>query len=125
MAKRKTTDNLEDQKEKLFQAVDQLKESLNLNDEEMQKIKDWGIALLLTGVSVFVVYRLIGTVLGYKKDVPVMSAEPSSDKKHLRKSSPVSSILKEQLALILVAFAKQRLVRFLESKNLMDEDRDI
>lgn len=122
MAKKNTTESFEDQKEKLFEAFEDLKESLNLDDEEVRLVKEWGVALLVTGVSVFIVYQLIRKLLGYKKDVPVMEADPSSDRYHIKESSPVSRMIKEQLALFLIAFIKQRLVRFLESKHLSDED---
>lgn len=121
MAKKNTTESFEDQKEKLFEALEDLKESLNLDDEEIRLVKEWGVALLVTGVSVFIVYQMIRKLMGYEKDVPVMEADPSSDRDHIKESSPVSRMIKEQLALFLIAFIKQRLVKYLESKKLFDE----
>ncbi len=121
MAKKNATDTLENEKEKLLEALEHLKESLNLGDDEIRVIKEWGVALLVTGVSVFVVYQLIKKVFGYKKDVPVIEAEPSSSRTRIKESSPVSRMIKEQLALFLIAFVKQRLMKFLESKHILDE----
>lgn len=124
MAKHKSTETLEDQKEKLFEAIDQLKESLNLSDEDMEVVKEWGVTLLVTGVSVFVVYRIIRSLFGYKKGVPVIEAKPSSDRHHIREASPISRMIKEQVALFLIAFIRQRLVAFLEAKGLLNEEKD-
>lgn len=124
MAKHNSTETLEDQKEKLFEAIDQLRESLNLNDEEMRLVKDWGVALLVTGVSVFVAYRIIRSLFGYKKDVPVIGAKRSSSKHHIKEAAPISIMIKEQLALFLIAFIKERLIKFLEEKGLLNEERD-
>lgn len=124
MAKKNTTESFEDQKEKLFDALEELQESLNLSDEEVQTVKDWGVTLLVTGVSVFVVYRAIKKLFGHKKNVPVMEAKSSSNGTHIEESSPVARMIKEQLALFLIAFIKQRLSQFLESKGLLHEERD-
>lgn len=125
MAKHNATETFDDQKEKLFEAIDELRESLNLSDEDMEVVKEWGIKLLVTGVSVYIAYRLIRTLLGYKKGVPVLEAKRSSSKRHIREASPISRMIKEQIALFLVAFIRQRIVAFLEEKGLLvDEEKD-
>lgn len=110
MSKRKNTETLEDQKEELLKAIDELRETLNLDEEDMETIKDWGVAILVAGVSAFVIYQLIKKVFG-KKEEEEESGSNEVD------TSQVSQLLKQQLALFLTAYAKKKLSSFLESKD--------
>lgn len=113
MSKRKNTEKLEDQQEELLKAINELKETLNLDDEDMETIKDWGIAILVTGVSAFVIYQLIKRIFGQKEE------EAQED---IPDSAQVADLLKQQLTLFLAGFAKKKLNKFLASKGLADED---
>lgn len=124
MAKKNTTESFEDQKEKLFDALEELQESLNLSDEEVRIVKDWGVTLLIAGVSVFVIYRVIKKLFGNKKAASVKKAKSSGKGVHTGEISPAVRMIREQLTLFLLAFIKQKLNQFLESKGLLHEERD-
>lgn len=124
MAKKNTTESFEDQKEKLFDALEELQESLNLSDEEVQTVKEWGVTLLVAGVSVFVIYQVIKKLFGNKKDASGKKAKSSGNGVHIEEVSPAARMIREQLTLFLIAFIKQRLSQFLESKGMLHEERD-
>lgn len=110
MSKRKNTETLEDQKEELLNAIDELRENLNLDEEDMETIKDWGIAILVTGASALVIYQLIRKLFGKKED-------EEEDDNHKTDKSQVSELLKQQLTMFLAAYAKKKLDSFLKSKD--------
>ncbi len=109
MSKRKNAEKLEDQKDELLKAIDELRETLNLDEEDMETIKDWGIAILVTGVSALVIYQLIKKLSGNKKD------DEQEDDDHDEDTFHVPQLLKQQLALFLAAYAKKKLSSFLAS----------
>ncbi|MEQ9437927.1 MAG: hypothetical protein RIG62_02725 [Cyclobacteriaceae bacterium] len=122
MTKQSATDTFEAQKEKVQEIVNKLADQLNLDEEEIGKAKEWGIALLVTGVSVFIVYRLLQRLFGVDKDVPVMEAEPESDPDHIERSTALFRTLKEQAALFLVTVAQRQIMQFLQKNNIVDDD---
>ena len=122
MTTQSTSDTFEAQKEKLQEIVHKLAEQFNLSEEDITTAKEWGIALLVTGVSVFIVYRLFQRIFGVDKEVPVMEAEPESDPEHIERSSAMARMLKEQAALFLVAVARRQIMRFLQKNNIIDDD---
>lgn len=69
--------------------VEKLRQQLNLSEEEVITIKEWGVALLITGVSVWVLYRIVRTILGIgrKKVVKVKVKPPKEKRKPRRKQA--------------------------------------
>lgn len=58
-------------KKKWHQLVERLQDQTNLTDEEVVTIKEWGVALLVTGVSVWILYRIVRKLFGSSKKVIV------------------------------------------------------
>jgi hypothetical protein len=58
-------------KKKWHQLVERLQQQINLTDEEVITIKEWGVALLVTGVSVWILYRIVRKIFGPSKKVIV------------------------------------------------------
>ena len=64
-------------KEKWNDTVEKLREQLNLSDEELTTLKEWGVALLVTGVSVWILYRIVRNIFGpSKKTVKIKLSNP-------------------------------------------------
>ena len=69
--------------------VEKLRQQLNLSEEEVITIKEWGIALLVTGVSVWILYRIVRTILGFgRKKVVKVKVKPAKQKRKSRRASP-------------------------------------
>ena len=71
--------------------VEKLRQQLNLSEEEVITIKEWGIALLITGVSAWVLYRIVRTILGFgRKKVVKVKVKPAKEKskRKSRQASP-------------------------------------
>ncbi len=58
-------------KKKWQQLVERLQQQTNLTDEEVITIKEWGVALLVTGVSVWILYRIVRKIFVSPKKVIV------------------------------------------------------
>ena len=58
-------------KKKWHQLVERLQQQTNLTDQEVITIKEWGVALLVTGVSVWILYRIVRKIFGPSKKVIV------------------------------------------------------
>lgn len=114
-------EQLEDQKEKLFEAIADLQESLDLDEEDMQKIKEWGGALLVAGVSAYVIYRLLKS-MSKGTSIEVEERKHRSPKVKMKRESSVSRMLREQLVIILIAVFRKRIMRFLRENDIIDED---
>ena len=70
--------------------VEKLRLRFNLSDQEVVTIKEWGIALLITGVSVWVLYRIVRTILGFssKKTVKVKVEAPKKKRRAEKERKP-------------------------------------
>ncbi len=68
-------------KKKWHQLVERLQQQTNLTDEEVITIKEWGVALLVTGVSVWILYRIVRKIFGPSKKIVV-------EKEVVRKDNP-------------------------------------
>jgi hypothetical protein len=114
-------DQLEDQKEKLFEVLADLQESLDLDEEDVEKLKEWGIKLLLVGVSAYLVFRLLKS-FSKGTSVEVEDRKGRSPRVKMKRESSVSRMLKEQLVIILIAVFRKRIMRFLRENDIIDED---
>ena len=79
MTKQSATDTFEAQKEKLQEIIDKLADQFDLSEEDLATAKEWGIALLVTGVSAYLVFRLLRRVFGSSEEEVVLEEEPDSD----------------------------------------------
>ncbi len=123
MAKHNEMDELEDQKDKLFEVIADLQESLDLDEDDIQSIKEWGVKLLVAGVSAFVIFRLIKSMT-HGSSVEVEERKGRSPKVKMKRESSVSRLLKEQMVIILIAVFRKRIMRFLHDNNIIDMDED-
>ncbi|MGB3851546.1 MAG: hypothetical protein WA958_16380 [Tunicatimonas sp.] len=67
-------------KKKWNQLVDRLQQQADLTDEEVITLKEWGVALLVTGVSVWILYRIVRRIFGSSKKVVVKKVVVRKDK---------------------------------------------
>ena len=64
--------------------VEKLRLRFNLSDREVVTIKEWGIALLITGVSVWILYRIMRTILGFSSKKTVVKVPPREKRRSRR-----------------------------------------
>ncbi|WPP49430.1 hypothetical protein [Catalinimonas niigatensis] len=121
MATHKEKDQLEEQKEKLFEVISDLQESLDLDEEDVQKIKEWGAGLLIAGVSAYVLFKLFKS-MSKGTSIEVENRRHRSPKVKMKRESSVSRLLKEQIVVILIAVFRKRIMRFLRENDIIDED---
>ncbi|MFP4089996.1 MAG: hypothetical protein ACLFUB_09570 [Cyclobacteriaceae bacterium] len=124
MFKKKEQDSLEDQKEALFEAIDELRNSIDLEDLDLRKIQEWAIPLLVAVFSAYLAYKLLKDLFG-TSNVEVHEGENGRKKVKVKRDSSVSRLLKEQLLLILVAVLRKRVVRYLRENNFIDEEEHL
>lgn len=117
----KETESLEEQKEKLFEAIAHLQESLDLDDEDVQKIKDWGLGLLVAGISVYVIYKLLNSAFK-GTSVDIESKKGHMPKVKMKRNTSISRMIKEQVVVILIAVFRKKIMEFLRENELIDED---
>lgn len=126
--------------------VEKLRLRFNLSEQEVVTIKEWGVALLITGVSVWVLYRIVRTILGFnsKKTVKVKVAAPKKKRRAekererqpeervpppprsraARTSSPYSSspwfpLIRRYAGPLLIALAKRQISRYLRANHII------
>lgn len=117
----KDTEPLELQKEKLFEAIADLQESLDLGDEDVQKIKEWGVGLLVAGVSFYVIYKLLKSVFK-GSSLEVENRKGHAPRVKMKRDTSISRMIKEQVVVILIAVFRKRIMEFLRENELIDED---
>jgi hypothetical protein len=122
MATQSATDTFEAQKEKLQEILHKLAAQFDLDEEDVTTAKEWGVALLVTGVSVYIIYRLFQRMFGVEKEVVVEEDEPEGDSDYSERFSAIADMLKGQLGLILVAVARRQIMRFLRRHDIIDDD---
>ena len=104
MAKQTAYDTFDAQKEKIQEIIEKLAAQFDLDEEDLGTIKEWGVALLVTGVSVYIVYQMIQRLLG--SDEVHEEEEDLSDR-----TSAFAEMLKKQAGLILLAVARSQIKR--------------
>lgn len=125
MAKHSTTDTFEDQKEKLQEIINKLAAQFDLDEDDVTTAKEWGIALLVAGVSIYIVYQLLQRLFGSDDEVVVEEEyddDDDDDSDLGDRFSAIADLLKGQLGVFLVAIARQQIMSFLRKNNLMDDD---
>ena len=128
-------------KKKWHQLVERLQQQTNLTDEEVITIKEWGVALLVTGVSVWILYRIVRKIFGSPKKViveKVVRKEDSSDRhqasndsaskpgdkkrrsgKRSSYGSPWFPLIRRYAGPLLLALAQRQVNSYLRSKNIV------
>ena len=109
----------------------QLQQRFNLTDQEVITIKEWGLALLVTGVSAWVLYRIVRTVLGFnsKKVVKVKvkaaqeqyKPEPTEERRRHRRrsSSPWFPLIRRYAGPLVIALMQKQITRYLRANNII------
>jgi hypothetical protein len=121
MFKKKEKDPIEEQKEALFETIDELRDSLDLDDLDLKKLQEWGVPLLVAVLAAYLAFQLLKSLFG-SSDVSVFDDEDGRKKVKVKKESSVSRLIREQLLLILVAVLRKRVVRYLRDNNFIDEE---
>ena len=129
-------------KKKWNDTVEKLRKQLNLSDEEVITIKEWGVALLVTGVSAWILYRIVRKIFGpSKKTVKIKVEQPktppgsdasaprrketsnkkekSSSRNPLYTSSPWFPLIRKYAGPLLVALARRQINRYLRANNII------
>ncbi|MGB3781150.1 MAG: hypothetical protein WA960_22485 [Tunicatimonas sp.] len=128
-------------KKKWHQLVERLQQQTNLTDEEVVTIKEWGVALLVTGVSVWILYRIVRKIFVSPKKVIVEKVvrkdEPSdsnratndnSDKQDNKKrksgkrssyGSPWFPLIRRYAGPLLLALAQRQVNSYLRGKSII------
>ena len=105
-------DQLEARQKQLNEAIERIRHRLNLSDSDTITAKEWGVALLFTGASVWIVLRVLKKIFGIKskqKEVIVQTEvaryEPA---RVLEETFPLTGLTQEQLNLVVLGFLKKR-----------------
>lgn len=127
-------------KQKWNDTVEKLRRQLNLSDEEVVTIKEWGVALLVTGVSVWILYRIVKKLFGSSKKTMKIEVAPSTknhppkdstskgskskDKAPTRSRSSYSSspwfpLIRKYVGPLLIALAKRQVDRYLRANHII------
>ncbi|WKN40922.1 hypothetical protein [Tunicatimonas pelagia] len=105
MAKHSAYDTFEAQKEKIQEIVEKLAAQFDLDEEDLTTVKEWGVALLVTGVSIYIIYQLIQRLLGSDEEYEEEEEDVAD------RTSAFTEMLKKQATLILIAVARSQIKR--------------
>jgi hypothetical protein len=121
MSKTEQMDQLEDTREALFNMIDELRDTLDLEDLDIETIKEWGRSLLIAGVAAFVIYKVIRGIAGGRN---VQLEDDSAVLKGIKVKDDgvISRFVKEQVVIILLSLVRKWIKRYLKAKALVDED---
>ena len=126
-------------KQKWNDTVEKISQQLNLSEEEVITIKEWGVALLVTGVSAWLLYRLVRKIFGpSKKTVKIKVEQPKapsdyrtdpppkatdkrrpSRKKSSSTSSPWFPLIRKYAGPLLLALARRQINRYLRTNSII------
>lgn len=126
-------------KQKWNDTVEKLRQQLNLSDEEVITIKEWGVALLVTGVSVWILYRLVRRIFGLNKKAVEIKVETapaiakqqpkrtktkaknrkSASRRPSLTSSPWFPLIRKYAGPLLIALAKRQVDRYLRANHII------
>ena len=125
-------------KQKWNDIVEKLRQRLNLSDEEVVTIKEWGIALLVTGVSVWILYRIVRKLFSSSKKTveikierPEKDEAPNNNKNYKPKddNSPYTDssyslppwfpLIRKYAGPLLIALAKRQVTRYLRANHII------
>ena len=128
-------------KKKWHQLVERLQQQTNLTDEEVTTIKEWGVALLVTGVSVWILYRIVRKIFVSPKKVIVEKVvqkenppahdraahdQPNQQSNKKRKSGKSSSygspwfpLIRRYAGPLLLALAQRQVNSYLRANSII------
>ena len=106
-------DQLEARQKQLNEAIERIRHRLNLSDSDTITAKEWGVALLFTGASVWMILRVFKKIFGIKskqKEVIVQTevARYEPARALLEERFPLTGLTQEQLNLVVLGFLKKR-----------------
>ena len=107
MAKHFASDTFDAQKEKIQEIIEKLAVQFDLDEEDLSTIKEWGVALLVTGEAIYILYQLIQRLVGSKEE----DEEENDDYGVADRTSALAEMLKKQAALLLVSVARSQIKR--------------
>ncbi|MEO0333490.1 MAG: hypothetical protein AAF223_17700 [Bacteroidota bacterium] len=107
MAKRSASDTFDAQKEKIQEIIEKLAVQFDLDEEDLTTIKEWGVALLVTGVSIYIIYQLVQRLVGSKEEYE----DDNDDYGVADRTSALADMLKKQAAMLLVSVARSQIKR--------------
>jgi hypothetical protein len=128
-------------KKKWNQLVKRIQQQTDLTDEEVITLKEWGVALLVTGVSVWILYRIVRKIFIPSKKVVIKKevvrkddsserrtndrdADKQSDKKRrsARRSSygsPWFPLIRRYAGPLLIALAQRQVNNYLRANKIV------
>ncbi|MCC5921495.1 MAG: hypothetical protein LAT68_13995 [Cyclobacteriaceae bacterium] len=115
---------LKETKRKLDQSVDDLRGVVGDKFEEYKsKSIKIGKTALIVGAAFYFTYKIFGSLFGSKKETVVME-DASSEQlpvKVVSSESKIVTMIKEQIALFLIAIIKQKIAEYLQQLDLLEK----
>lgn len=123
MSKSDYTDQLDEQKEALFTVIDNLRDALDIDfeDMDMDNVKEWGQSLLVAGVGAFMAYKILKGIFS-SKNVELEEDNAVLKGFKVKGESVVGRFVKEQAVIILLSLARKWIKNYLRTKHIIDED---
>lgn len=123
MAKIKNTEQLDEQKEALFDMIDSLRDTLDFDFEDLdvESVKEWGRSLLIAGVGAFLVYKVMSGIFG-SRNVELEDDSAVLKGIKVKDDSVVARFVKEQAVIILLSLVRKWIKKYLRAKSIIDED---
>lgn len=123
MSKIKNTEQLDEQKEVLFDMIDSLRDTLDIDFEDLdiESVKDWGRSLLIAGAGAFVVYKVMSGIFG-SRNVELEDDSAVLKGIKVKDDSVVARFVKEQAVIILLSLVRKWIKKYLRAKSIIDED---
>jgi len=123
MSKIDNMDQIEDQKEALFNLIDNLRDAfdIDLEDMDLDNIKEWGRPLIIAGASAFVIYKVMNGLFG-SRNVELDDDRAVLKNFKVKEGSVISRFVKEQAVIILLSLVRKWIKKYLRAKSIIDED---
>lgn len=123
MSKIDNMDQIEDQKEALFNLIDNLRDAfdIDLEDMDLDNIKEWGRPLIIAGASAFVIYKVMNGLFG-GRNVELDDDRAVLKNFKVKEGSVISRFVKEQAVIILLSLVRKWIKKYLRAKSIIDED---
>ncbi|MEM9671893.1 MAG: hypothetical protein ACFB15_19700 [Cyclobacteriaceae bacterium] len=111
MAKHSATETFDAQREKIEEIIQKLAAQFDLDEDDLTTIKEWGIALLVTGVSVYIIYQLFQRMFGSDDDRDYREEIEEEISDYADRTSAFIEMLKKQAALFAISLARRQIMR--------------
>ena len=102
-------------------------------DEYLENIKlyasHWGKAALIAGGTIFITYKIVKGIAAKQRKIKEERRAAVQNKQYAlastKPSSRIMRMVKEQIALFLIAIAKQKLSEALKNRHLLNEGKAV